>query len=221
MLFNQWNARFYDAIQNKDWASFQRELLIFTGLAVAFIIGAVYQIYLQQWLRIRWRQWMTANYLQRWLEHGVHYRMRVVGDPADNPDQRIAEDLELFALRTIEIGIGLIGAVLTLVSFVVILWSLSGAAAFPLFGSAIAIPGYLVWAALIYAVLGTIVTHYIGRPLIALNFNQQRYEADFRYHLVRVRENGEQIALLDGEPAERRRLGRALHRRWSATSAAS
>ena len=114
VLFNQWNARFYDAIQNKDWASFQRELLIFTLLAAAFIVGAVYQIYLQQWLRIRWRQWMTANYLQRWLEHGVHYRMRVVGDPADNPDQRIAEDLELFALRTIEIGIGLIGAVLTL-----------------------------------------------------------------------------------------------------------
>ncbi len=207
VLFNQWNARFYDAIQNKNWDSFQRELLIFTLLAAAFIVGAVYQIYLQQWLRIRWRQWMTANYLQRWLEHGVHYRMRVVGDPADNPDQRIAEDLELFALRTIEIGIGLIGAVLTLVSFVVILWSLSGAAAFPLFGSTITIPGYLVWAALIYAVLGTIVTHYIGRPLIALNFNQQRYEADFRYHLVRVRENGEQIALLDGEPAERRRLG--------------
>ncbi len=207
VLFNQWNARFYDAIQNKDWGSFQRELLIFSGLAVAFIIGAVYQIYLQQWLRIRWRQWMTENYLQRWLEHGVHYRMRVVGDPADNPDQRIAEDLELFAVRTIEIGIGLIGAVLTLVSFVVILWSLSGAAAFPLFGSAITIPGYLVWAALLYAVLGTIATHYIGRSLIALNFNQQRFEADFRYHLVRVRENGEQIALLDGEPAERRRLG--------------
>ena len=155
VLFNQWNARFYNAIQNKDWASFQRELLIFTVLAAAFILGAVYQIYLQQWLRIRWRQWTTERYLSRWLEHGVHYRMRVVGDPADNPDQRIAEDLELFALRTIEIGIGLIGAVLTLVSFVVILWGLSGAAAFPLFGSTITIPGYLVWAALFYAVLGT------------------------------------------------------------------
>jgi putative ATP-binding cassette transporter len=179
--------------------------LVFTVLAVAFIIAAVYQIYLQQWLRIRWRQWTTEKYLSRWLEHGVHYRMRVVGDPADNPDQRIAEDLELFALRTIEIGIGLIGAVLTLISFVVILWGLSSAAAFPIFG--VTIPGYLVWAAIIYAVLGTIGAHYIGRSLIALNFNQQRFEADFRYHLVRVRENGEQIALLDGEPAERRRLG--------------
>lgn len=205
VLFNQWNARFYDAIQNKDWASFQYELLFFTGLAVLFIVVAVYQIYLQQWLRIRWRQWMTENYLKRWLEHSVHYRMRVVGDPADNPDQRIAQDLELFAERGIELGVGLLGAVLTLVSFVVILWGLSGAAAFPIFG--VTIPGYLVWAAILYAVLGTIGAHYIGRSLIALNFNQQRFEADFRYHLVRVRENGEQIALLDGEPAERRRLG--------------
>ena len=164
---------------------------------------------------------MTANYLQRWLEHGVHYRMRVVGDPADNPDQRIAEDLELFALRTIEIGIGLIGAVLTLVSFVVILWSLSGAAAFPLFGSTIAIPGYLVWAALIYAVLGTIVTHYIGRPLIALNFNQQRYRGGFSLPPgARARERRADRA--SGRRAGRARAGSASGSpRWSATSAAS
>jgi len=204
VLFNAWNARFYNAVQDKNWDSFKRELLIFTGLAVLFIAAAVYQLFLQQWLRIRWRQWMTENYLSRWLEHGVHYRMRVVGDPADNPDQRIAEDLELFAVRTIEIGIGLIGAVVTLFSFVLILWGLSAEAAFPIFG--ITIPGFLVWAALIYAVLGTIATHYIGRPLIRLNFLQQRYEADFRYHLVRIREHGEPIALLAGEPAERRRL---------------
>ena len=205
VLFNQWNARFYNAIQDKDWDSFQRELLIFTGLAILFIAAAVYQLFLQQWLRIRWRQWMTENYLTRWLEHSVHYRMRVVGDPADNPDQRIAEDLELFAVRTIELGTGLLGAVVTLVSFVIILWGLSGAAAFPILG--ITIPGYLVWAALIYAVLGTIGAHFIGRVLIRLNFLQQRYEADFRYHLVRIREHGEPIALLAGEPAERRRLG--------------
>jgi putative ATP-binding cassette transporter len=205
VLFNQWNARFYNAIQDKDWDSFQRELLIFAGLAALFITAAVYQLFLQQWLRIRWRQWMTENYLARWLEHGVHYRMRVVGDPADNPDQRIAEDLELFAVRTIDLGVGLLGAVVTLLSFVVILWGLSAAAAFPIFG--VTIPGYLVWAAILYAVLGTIATHLIGRPLIRLNFLQQRYEADFRYHLVRIREHGEPIALLEGEPAERRSLG--------------
>jgi putative ATP-binding cassette transporter len=148
---------------------------------------------------------MTENYLSRWLEHSVHYRMRVVGDPADNPDQRIAEDLELFAVRTIELGTGLLGAVVTFFSFVVILWGLSGAAAFPILG--VSIPGYLVWAALIYALLGTVGAHYIGRVLIRLNFLQQRYEADFRYHLVRVREHGEPIALLAGEAMERRRLG--------------
>ena len=204
VFFNWWNARFYNAIEAKDWATFKRELLIFTGLAVLYIAAAVYQYFLQQWLRIRWRQWMTENYLARWLQHGVHYRMRVVGDPADNPDQRIAQDLDLFAQHGIELGTGMLGAVTTLLSFVAILWGLSGTAAIPLLG--VSIPGYLVWAALTYAVLGTIATHFIGRRLIRLNFNQQRYEADFRYHLVRVRENGEQIALLSGEPAEGRSL---------------
>jgi putative ATP-binding cassette transporter len=207
VLFNQWNARFYNAIQDKDWASFQRELLIFSVLAALFIAAAVHQLYLQQWLRIRWRQWMTGKYLGRWLHDGAHYRMRLTGDIADNPDQRIAEDLEIFAVRTIELGTGLLGAVVTLASFIVILWQLSGAAAFALFGGELVIPGYLVWSALIYAALGTWITHRIGYPLVQLNFNQQRFEADFRYHLVRMRENGEQVALLAGEEAERTRLG--------------
>lgn len=207
VLFNEWNARFYNAIQDKNWDSFQRELLIFCGLAALFIVAAVYQLYLQQWLRIRWRQWMTGKYLGRWLDRGAHYRMRLTGDAADNPDQRIAEDLELFAERTIELGTGLLGAVATVLSFVVILWRLSGEAAIPLFGGEIAIPGYLVWIALLYAAVGTWLTHLIGRSLIWLNFNQQRFEADFRYHLVRVREHGEQVALLSGEEAERHKLG--------------
>ncbi len=207
VLFNEWNARFYNAIQDKNWDAFQRELLIFCGLAALFIAAAVYQIYLQQWLRIRWRQWLTGKYLDRWLVDGTHYRMRLTGDVADNPDQRIAEDLELFTLRTLELGVGLLGAVVTLLSFIVILWSLSGAAAFPLFGSNITIPGYLVWIALFYAAAGTWITHLIGHPLVRLNFNQQRFEADFRYHLVRMRENGEQVALLAGEEVERGKLG--------------
>jgi putative ATP-binding cassette transporter len=205
VLFNQWYGRFYNALQDKVWDSFQRELIIFTGLALIYIAAAVYQLFLQQWLRIRWRQWMTENYLARWLEHSVHYRMRVVGDPADNPDQRIAEDLELFAVRTIDLGTGLLGAVANLISFVIILWGLSAAAAFPILG--VTIPGYLVWAALLYAIFGTIGAHYIGRVLIRLNFLQQRYEADFRYHLVRIREHGEPIALLAGEAVEQRKLG--------------
>jgi putative ATP-binding cassette transporter len=175
-------------------------------LAAALILLAVYQLYLNQWLQIRWRRWLTRHYLDRWMEHANHYRMQLLGDAADNPDQRIADDIRLFIDLTLNIGLQLLNAVVTIVSFVAILWMLSAAAPLHVFGMDMSIPGYLVWAALIYAVIGTILTHLIGRPLIALNFQQQRYEADFRFNLVRVRENSEQIALLDGEEAERERL---------------
>jgi putative ATP-binding cassette transporter len=166
----------------------------------------VYQLYLNQWLQIRWRRWMTKVYLSHWLERATHYRMQLFGDAADNPDQRIADDIRLFIERALTIGIGLLSAIVTLASFVVILWALSAGAPLQLFGATIAIPGYLVWAAIIYAILGTALTHLIGWPLVQLNFNQQRYEADFRFNLVRVRENSEQIALLTGETAESDRL---------------
>lgn len=210
--FNEWNARFYNAVQNKDFTTFQHELLYFCGLAVLLIIAAVYQLYLRQWLRIRWRTWLTDKYLGRWLNGSTHYRMRTVGDPADNPDQRIAEDLELFTDRTVDLAIGLLNAVVTIASFAVILWMLSNQAPLTLFGYNVAIPGYLLWVSLIYAALGTLITHLIGNVLAALNFNLQRTEADFRYHLVRVRENGEQIALLQGEPVERERLNQRFAR---------
>ena len=212
VLLNQWNARFYNAIQERNWDSFVSELLFFCVLAVIFILLAVYQLYLNQWLQIRWRRWMTVQYLGYWLEDGNHYRMQLLGDAADNPDQRIAEDIREFidagasSVGILPIGLGLLNSVVTLASFSVILWNLSATAPLHLFGSQWNIPGYLVWAALVYAALGTVLTHLIGRPLTALNFNQQRFEADFRFNLVRVRENSEQIALLDGEPAERARL---------------
>jgi putative ATP-binding cassette transporter len=170
------------------------------------IVLAVYQLYLNQWLQIRWRRWLTSSYLDHWLSGANHYRMQLLGDAADNPDQRIAEDITQFIQLTLSIGLQLLNACVTLFSFMIILWSLSATAPLYVFGINVAIPGYLLWAALIYAVIGTALTHLIGRPLIALNFQQQRYEADFRFSLVRVRENSEQIALLDGEPAERDRL---------------
>jgi putative ATP-binding cassette transporter len=206
VLLNQWNSRFYNALQERNWDSFVSELLFFCVLAAAFIICAVYQLYLNQWLQIRWRRFLTNRYLGEWLNHANHYRMQVLGDAADNPDQRIADDIKMFVENTLSIGIGMLSSVVTLASFVVILWSLSDQAPFRLFGIDMAIPGYLVWAALFYAVLGTVATHLIGRPLIRLNFDQQHYEADFRFGLVRVRENAEQIALLRGEAAERERL---------------
>jgi vitamin B12/bleomycin/antimicrobial peptide transport system ATP-binding/permease protein len=206
VLLNQWNNAFYNALQDKNWDAFVYQLGYFSVLAAFYIVLAVYQLYLNQWLQIRWRRWMTAAYLDHWLAGANHYRMQLLGDTADNPDQRIADDIQLFIERTLTIGVGLLGSIVTLGSFVIILWSLSAAAPLQMFGVTFNIPGYLVWAALIYAIVGTLFTHFIGRALIPLNFMQQRYEADFRFNLVRVRENSEQIALLEGERAETDRL---------------
>jgi putative ATP-binding cassette transporter len=206
VMLNQWNNRFYNALQERNWDAFVSELGFFCVLAATYIVLAVYQLYLNQWLQIRWRRWMTQHYLDRWLAGGNHYRMQLLGDAADNPDQRIAEDINMFIDRTLAISVGLLSAIVTLFSFVVILWTLSAAAPLHLFGASFPIPGYLVWAALLYAAVGTTLTHLIGWPLISLNFRQQRFEADFRFNLVRVRENSEQIALLGGETAERERL---------------
>ncbi len=206
VLLNEWYNRFYNSLQDRNWDAFVTQLMYFCVLAAAATALQVYQLYLNQWLQIRWRRWMTRAYLDNWLEGATHYRMQLLGDAADNPDQRISEDIKMFIERTLAIGVGLLGAIVTLGSFVVILWTLSASAPWQLFGTAIAIPGYLVWAALIYAIMGTALTHLIGWPLVALNFDLQRYEADFRYNLVRVRENSEQIALLRGEEAETERL---------------
>lgn len=202
--FNYWNNDFYTALQKKDWPTFFYQMfVVFSWIAGLTIITTVYQIYFAQWLQIRWRNWLTHRYLNGWMSNGTHYRMRLAGNPADNPDQRISEDTDRFTDGFLSIGVALLGQVVTLVTFVFILWSLSAQAPLIVFGQSYAIPGYLVWLALAYAVLGTALTHWIGKPLVALNFQQQRYEADFRFALVRLRENAEQVALLKGEPAER------------------
>lgn len=206
VLLNQWRNRFYNALQEKNWDTFLSELGIFSLLATCNVVLVVYQLYLNQWLQIRWRRWMTRHYLEKWLDGPNHYRMQLQGDAVDNPDQRIADDVRMFVDQTLSIGIGLLSSIVTLASFVVILWSLSAAAPLHVFGSEFAIPGYLVWGALIYAMFGTALTQWIGSPLVNLDFHQQRLEADFRFNLVRVRENSEQIALLQGESAERQRL---------------
>jgi putative ATP-binding cassette transporter len=207
VLFNRWNNVFYNALQDKNYDVFVYQLGYFCVLAGFWIPLKVYQLYLNQWLQIRWRNWMTERYLGGWLSHANHYRMQLKGDAADNPDQRIAEDTQLFVDRTLALGIGLLSAVVTLISFVFILWGLSAEAPLHVFGREVPIPGYLVWGALIYAGFGTWFTHLIGWPLVGLNFQQQLFEADFRFNLVRARENAEQIALLHGEGVERDRLG--------------
>jgi len=203
VILNQWYNRFYNTLQNYDWNGFVSAILFFCVLAAVFTVLAVYQTYLNQWLQIRWRRWMTQTYLRQWLNTANHYRMQLLGDAADNPDQRIADDLQMFVQQTLSIGTGILGSVVSLCSFIVILWNLSEEAPLHVFGAVI--PGYLVWAALIYAIFGTVLTHRIGWPLIPLNFQRQRYEADFRFNLVRTRENSEQIAALHGEAAERDR----------------
>jgi putative ATP-binding cassette transporter len=205
VILNYWYNGFYNTLQNRDWNGFVWYILVFCGLAAVYTVLAVYQNYLNLWLQIRWRRWMTQTYLRQWLNTANHYRMQLLGDAADNPDQRIADDLQMFVQSTLSIGLGLLSSCVTLCSFVVILWTLSAAAPLRLFGVSVAIPGYLVWAALFYAVVGTVFTNLIGWRLIPLNFQQQRYEADFRFNLVRTRENSEQIAALHGEPAERER----------------
>jgi vitamin B12/bleomycin/antimicrobial peptide transport system ATP-binding/permease protein len=206
VLINQWNNRFYNALQDRNWDNFVREVGIFTILAFCSIGLAVYQLYLNQWLQIRWRRWLTHRYLGEWLHDANHYRMQLQGDAADNPDQRVSDDLKTFVERTLDIGLNFLSSVVTVVSFVVILWGLSAAAPLHFLGRDFPIPGYLMWAALIYAVFGTALTQWIGAPLVRLDFQQERFEADFRFSLVRVRENSEQIALLRGEDAERGQL---------------
>ena len=218
VLLNQWNNAFYNALQDKNYPVFWSQLVRFTWLAALFIVAAVYQIYLNQMLQIRWRRWLTERYLGAWLADGAYYRMQLTAAETDNPDQRIAEDLRLFVGATLTLGIGGMRAVVTLVAFLGILWGLSGSITVPV-GSGWTIPGYMVWAALLYAIVGTWLTNLIGRPLVRLNFDQQRYEADFRFSLVRFRENAEGVALYRGEADElrnfRERFGEVVGNWWA------
>ena len=204
VLLNQWNNRFYNSLQDKDKDAFFSALGEFSVLAAIFIIVAVYEIYLQQMLEIKWRRWLTASYLENWLHNRTYYLLQLLDNNADNPDQRISEDIRLFVSLCLRLSLGLLKAGVTLFSFVAILWTLSGSLEAPWLGEGVVIPGYMVWVALLYSIAGTYLTARIGRPLVDLNFNQQRYEADFRFSLIRLRENSEGIAFYGGEPKENR-----------------
>src|SRR5713226_4484547 len=200
---NAWNNDFYNALQEYDWPKFWWQFAIFGMIAAALIVVAVYQLYLRQILQIRWRRWMTERFLKSWLGDQAYYRMQLDQRATDNPDQRIAEDLDRFTSISLTLSIGLMNAVVTLFSFLFILWTLSGSLAIPLWGDAhLDIPGYMVFAAIIYAVGGTWLTQKIGSPLVGLLYNQQRYEADFRFSLVRLREHAESVAFYGGESRE-------------------
>ncbi len=201
---NKWQASFFNSLEKKDQVEFMRLLGVFGGLALAYIVMAVYQLYLSQMLQIKWRRWLTERYLDDWLGHRTYYRLQLTDRATDNPDQRIADDLNSFVGTTLSLTLGLLNAVVTLGSFLYILWGLSGAITLPIGEGGVTVPGYLVWVALIYAAAGTWLAHLIGRPLVGLNFTRQRVEADFRFSLVRFRENTEAIALYAGEEDEKR-----------------
>jgi vitamin B12/bleomycin/antimicrobial peptide transport system ATP-binding/permease protein len=203
VLVNLWINDFYNVLQSLDKTRFMAELSRFCVLAAAYIAQSVYMVYLSQMLQIRWRRWLTQEYLKDWLSREAYYRMQFAEPQTDNPDQRISEDINSFIEITLDLGTTLLSSVATLVSFLAILWQLSGTLGIPL-GSlgTLYLPGYMVWAALIYSFVGTWLTMRIGNPLILLNFNQQRFEADFRFGMMRIRENSESVALYRGERQE-------------------
>jgi putative ATP-binding cassette transporter len=219
VLVTQWNARFFNALEARNWAAFGDELIAFCFIACAAIAVGMSQYFFGQTLQIRWRRWLTENYASVWMADGRHYRVRFVDSTIDNIHLRIANDIYLFIQRTHELGTGLLGSLVALFSFAYILWGLSATTPLPLFGVDLAFPGYLIWAALTYAGIGTLVAHWIGWRLIKLNFNQQRYESDFRFAIVRVADHSEQVALMRGEAVERAELGHRfgnLVRNWTA-----
>ena len=210
-LINAWNARFFNALQDKNADAFWSELTTWVVLVALFIIAVVYRFWLQQMLTIRWRRWLSEVYFRDWLADRTYYRMELVSQGTDNPEQRIELDIANFTDRTVSISLGLLLQIMTLITFASVLWNLSGGFVLPIFGGLV-IPGYMMWAALLYAVAGSLATYFIGRPLVRINFMLERYNADFRYRMVRIRENAESIALYRGEPDEERRLRSAFSR---------
>src|SRR5579862_3499052 len=216
---NRWNNDFYNALQQYDWPVFWRQFAIFAVIVTVIIVVLVYESYLQRILHMRWRRWMTHHFLANWLDDRAYYHMQLDQSATDNPDQRIADDLNRFTGTSLDLSIGLLNSVVTLLSFLFILWTLSGPLVVPLGGAAsITIPGYMVFAAIIYAVAGSFLTWWIGYPLVRLTFDQQRYEADFRFSLVRLRENAESVAFYGGEEREfetfRTRFERIVDNWW-------
>jgi len=217
VLLNEWNRVFYNAIEQRDFVSFKDLLLRFSWIAACFIVLAISRQYYQMMLQMRWRTWMTGKFMQRWLGHQAYYRIEQTHS-TDNPDQRLADDLRQFTDGALTLSMGLLNSVVTLISFIGILWVVSGPISLALGGSELTIPGYMVWFAIGYAVIGSLITHFVGRPLIGLSFQQEQYEANFRFMLVRLRENSEPVALYRGEPTEQAGLHARFERiraNWS------
>lgn len=215
---NSWYNEFYNALQNYQEELFWPLVGEFTALAFLYIFIAVYAVYLRQMLQIKWRTWMTEKYIARWMKGQVYYRLQVLRSDTDNPDQRISEDINQFVNLTLQLLIGFLKQLTTLAAFSVVLWNLSGAFTVPLGSYSFEIYGYMFWFSLVYSVVGTVLVHLVGRKLIGLNFDQQRYEADFRFNMMRVRENSESVAFYGGEAPEtagfKERFAKVISNYW-------
>lgn len=208
VLFNQWNKVFYDALENKNEAVFWKQLGVFAALAFGYILIAVYKFYLTQSLELRWRTWMTQSLMAKWLSANAFHRIESQSNGSDNPDQRLQEDVTQFTAETISLTLGFLEASLTLGSFVGILWGLSGITTFTVGGTTFAMSGFMVWMALAYAATGSYIAHWLAKSLAGLNAKNQMLEANFRHHLVRVRDASESIAFERGSVAETSSLTR-------------
>lgn len=197
-----WYNDFYTLMQEGQYDRFFSLIGKFSAMAFIFIIIAVYMFYLRQLLTIKWRTWMTDRYLERWMSNQVYYRMKVLDSDLDNPDQRIATDIGNFISYVMTIGIDLINQIVTLLAFITVLWNLSGVLDFSLFGREMHIPGYMVYVSVLYSAVGTVFVTIVGKKLVRLNFIQEKVEADFRFSMIRVRENAESIAFYKGEKPE-------------------
>ncbi|MCR3756113.1 MAG: ABC transporter family protein YddA [Sodalis sp. Psp] len=216
VLFNQWNRVFYDALQTKNFVVFKNQLFKFTWLALLYILFSIYKIYLTQSLQMYWRHWVTHQCMQKWLAHHVYYHTEQQ-QTVDNPDQRIAEDLNTLTNSTLSLTIGLLSSIVTFITFISILWSVSGSLNFVFSGHHITIPGYMVWFTILYAGIGSLIVWKVGRPLVHQGFVQEKFEANFRFSLIRIRENNDAIALYQGEPREAKQLDnqfKSIRKNW-------
>lgn len=215
---NQWYNVFYSALQDYNAKKIYDELLHFSWLAAIYIILSVYAYYLRQKLILHWRKWLTVRFIDEWLNHKTYYNLQLFGADTDNPDQRISEDVKLFVTMTLSLFLDFLKAVTTLLSFVAILYNLSGKLEFDFLGTHWAIDGYLFWSALVYSIAGTWITHVVGKKLVELNYVQQRYEADFRFSMIRMREAAESVAFYNGEEREglvfKERFAKLLKNFW-------
>ncbi|WP_314624228.1 ABC transporter ATP-binding protein/permease [uncultured Selenomonas sp.] len=218
VMINDWYNEFYNALQAYAYELFWPLVGKFAVLAFLHIAVAVYAIYLRQMLQIKWRSWLTERYLSRWMAHRSYYKLETLAEGTDNPDQRISEDIGQFVDLTLSLFVGFLKQLTTLAAFAVVLWNLSGVLTVPVGSWEFQIYGYMLWFSLIYSILGTVGAHRVGKKLIGLNFEKQRFEADFRFSMMRVRENSESVAFYGGEAQEvqgfKERFARVIGNFW-------